>query len=221
MEEEILGRGHGEVEQSMERWIFLGVKGTSGELIVGDQDGVWRTRPVRRKPEENRWKVDNMKMIVGLPWRKKKNETDPQVDGEELRGNVIKMDGSVMGRDEMTEVRDVIDKAASKTFGTKKEDYEKHGYSQGCPGCRAVLTGTTRQKHTEKCRRRMEGEMQDLERVKVAKRRREEFFQKAIKTEEDNREGRATTSTRGASSSSSGPTAVVKMTDEEQGRLKR
>ena len=31
---------------------FLGVKGTTGEIIVGDKKGVWRTRTVRRKTVE-------------------------------------------------------------------------------------------------------------------------------------------------------------------------
>ena len=63
-------------------------------------------------------------------------------------------------------------------FHTKREDYEKYGYSRGCPGCRALLTGTTKQKHTPQCRQRMEKEMGELERVKNAKRRREEFLEK-------------------------------------------
>ena len=62
-------------------------------------------------------------------------------------------------------------------FHTKREDYEKYGYSRGCPG-RALLTGTTKQKHTPQCRQRMEKEMGELERVKNAKRRREEFLEK-------------------------------------------
>ena len=35
--------------------IFLGVKGTTGENIVADKKGVWRTRTVRRKTKEERW----------------------------------------------------------------------------------------------------------------------------------------------------------------------
>ena len=31
--------------------VFLGVKGSTGEFIVGDGRGVWRTRTVQRKPE--------------------------------------------------------------------------------------------------------------------------------------------------------------------------
>ena len=62
---------------------------------------------------------------------------------------------------------------APKAFHTKKEDYDEHGYTRGCIGCRALLTGTSRQKHSPQCRQRMEKEMGDLERVKAAKRRRE------------------------------------------------
>ena len=34
--------------------VFLGVKGSIGEMIVGDSKGVWVTRTVRRKPLEER-----------------------------------------------------------------------------------------------------------------------------------------------------------------------
>lgn len=60
--------------------VFLGVKGSTGELIVGDQRGVWKTRTVRRKPESERWKKENMEMVSGVPWRVR--EDDPEVDGE-------------------------------------------------------------------------------------------------------------------------------------------
>ena len=63
-------------------------------------------------------------------------------------------------------------------FHTKRRDHEKYGYSTGCPGCGALLTGTTKQKHTPQCRQRMEKEIGELERVKNAKRRREEFLGK-------------------------------------------
>jgi hypothetical protein len=42
--------------------VFLGVKGSTGELIVGNEKGVWRTRTVRRKPEGERWES-------GFDWR--------------------------------------------------------------------------------------------------------------------------------------------------------
>ena len=65
-----------------------------------------------------------------------------------------------------------------KAFHTKREDCAKYCYSRGCPGCRALLTGTNKQKHAPQCRQRVEREMGDLKRVKAAKRRREEFLEK-------------------------------------------
>ena len=47
--------------------IFLGVRGSTGEMVVGDQKGVWRTRTVRRKVESERWSQEGLKMIVGGP----------------------------------------------------------------------------------------------------------------------------------------------------------
>ena len=32
--------------------IYLGVKGSTGEIIVGNEKGVWRTRAVRRKQKD-------------------------------------------------------------------------------------------------------------------------------------------------------------------------
>ena len=42
-----------------------GVKGSTGKLIIGDKKGVWVTRTVRRKPEEEIWGRENVENIVG------------------------------------------------------------------------------------------------------------------------------------------------------------
>ena len=88
--------------------MYLGVKGSTSEIITGNGDGVWRTRTVRRRPEELRWRAEEIEKIK----------------------------------------------------------------------LRALLTGTTKQKHTPQYRHRMEKDMGELERVKNAKRRREEFLEK-------------------------------------------
>ena len=48
--------------------IFLGVKGSTAEMIVGDHKGVWRTRTTRRKTEEERWAQEGATKIIGVPW---------------------------------------------------------------------------------------------------------------------------------------------------------
>jgi hypothetical protein len=151
--------------------VYLGVKGSTGEIIIGNSDGVWRTRTVRRRPEELRWKAEEIEKIKGLPWNH---------GGEKKDGEVVKLERlpEELMQQEKQAIKDELSKP--KAFHTKQEDYDKYGYSRGCQGCRALLTGTTRQKHTPQCRQRMEREMGDLERVKAAKRRREDFLEKVM-----------------------------------------
>ena len=69
---------------------------------------------------------------------------------------------------------------APKTFGIKMKDLIDHNPTKGCPGCAAQISGKTRQKHTENCRKRFEGLLKEDPRVKAAKLRADEFVSKAI-----------------------------------------
>jgi len=62
--------------------VYLGVKATTGEVIVGTAEGIFRTRTVRKKPKEDRWDVKHLDMIGGVPWRKQNG--DEATDGERL-----------------------------------------------------------------------------------------------------------------------------------------
>ena len=63
--------------------IFLGVKGSSGEYIVGDGNGVWKTRTLMRRPLEERWDKGALGLVGGVPWRV--NDDDPKADGEAMK----------------------------------------------------------------------------------------------------------------------------------------
>ena len=43
---------------------YLGIKAATGEIIVGNRNGVWLTRTVRRKTARRRWDRRNLEMIV-------------------------------------------------------------------------------------------------------------------------------------------------------------
>jgi hypothetical protein len=154
---------------------YLGVKGSTGEIIIGTEGGVWRTRTVRRRPEEFRWNAAEVDKVKGVPWDRHVNKKGDEV--VEPGGGMVMMPAELQEQEKQA-VREEL--SIPKAFHTSKEDYDKYGYSRGCPGCRALLTGTTRQKHTAQCRQRMEKEMGDLDRVKAAKRRREEFLTKVM-----------------------------------------
>ena len=165
--------------------VYLGVKGSTGEIIVGDQKGVWVTRTVKRKPEEERWQRSNMKMIVGVPW--KKNDEDEKADGEAMKAEVTIMDKEY--RERMEEGRQSYEPVPRRVY-LQKSDFERYGFSMGCPGCVSILKGTARQAHSEGCRKRMETEMKGLEKTREADRRREEYVEKAIARDVELRESK-------------------------------
>ena len=43
--------------------IHLGVKGSTGEIAVGNKEGIWKTRAVQRKPKEMRRSSENADMV--------------------------------------------------------------------------------------------------------------------------------------------------------------
>lgn len=89
--------------------MYLGVEGSTGEVIIGTAGGVWRTRTVRKRPEEMRWNDDEIEQIKGVPWDKKneKEEDDvvrPRRGIEKARGNAAGGEAGRNGRVEEAEI---------------------------------------------------------------------------------------------------------------------
>jgi hypothetical protein len=140
--------------------IYLGVRGSSGELIVGDKAGVWRARTLQRRPVEERWRSESAEWVVGVPWRTCEN--DPDMDGEPLEVVVaLRLDDS-----QAAQTTQQAEQAVPTRFAIQREDLEAHGYSARCPGCSAILRGTARQGHSEPCRLRLSQAMKQEEKVK-------------------------------------------------------
>jgi hypothetical protein len=112
--------------------------------MVGNENGIWKTRTVQRKPIEERWGRKSLDMVKFAPWRV--SIDDPDMDGELPK--VIKLDEP----DQKTEMEKMADAVPRRAYITS-EDLRKHGYSAKCPACLAVLQGTTRQGHSEGCRK--------------------------------------------------------------------
>ena len=163
--------------------IFLGVKGSTGEMIVGDEKGVWRTRSIRRKPAGERWSRENMGRIGGVPWKMTK---ESEGDGEELKNEV-----TIMDKDYRERTREEEHEAVPRKVYISKDDLEIHGYTVGCPGCESVLRGTTRQGHTEGCRRRVEKELEGTEKAMRAKKKVNEYVDKKMTEDEEARRVRS------------------------------
>ena len=128
--------------------VYLGLKGKTGEIIVGDEKGIWKTRTIQRKPMAERWMRSSVDMVKHVPWRT--SEGDPKADGE--KPEVIKLNPE----QEHVE-REIMKDAAPRRAYITKEDLNELGYTAKCPGCLAILRGTARQGHSADCRKRVEG----------------------------------------------------------------
>ena len=160
--------------------IFLGVKGSSGEFVIGTKLGVWKTRTIMRRPEEERWHAENLQMVGGVPWRT--SEEDKNADGEAMSREVPEA-----VRMEPEEGKEEEELVVPRNIYLKKTDFEAHGYSKDCKGCRAVLRGAARTPHSAECRKRMMAAMAGDKRVERAEGRMNEFLEKTLAKEDKKR----------------------------------
>jgi hypothetical protein len=162
--------------------IYLGVRGISGEIIVGTKSGVWKTRTIQRKPHEYRWCQDNVEMVGGVPWNTNAEDKGDEPDGD-IPKVVIKLDQRNEGEKESEVIRESVE--VPRSFAITKADLEKHGYTLKCAGCRSVLRKTARQGHSIECRERLKGEMAKESKVIEAEDREMQFHEKVYADMQD------------------------------------
>ena len=124
-----------------------------------------------------------MGRIGGVPWKMTK---ESEGDGEELKNEV-----TIMDKDYRERAREEEHEAVPRKVYISKDDLEIHGYTVGCPGCKSVLRGTTRQGHTEGCRRRVEKELEGTEKAMRAKKKVNEYVDKKMTEDEEARRVRS------------------------------
>ena len=49
--------------------IWLGMRNNSAECPIGNADGVFRAREIRRLDPQDRWDAEAIKDVIGVPWR--------------------------------------------------------------------------------------------------------------------------------------------------------
>ena len=67
---------------------------------------------------------------------------------------------------------------APREFYIKKKDVEAYGHTKGCPGCRTMCQGGTRQAHTTECRERFRDLIKDEDKVVKTLEKRKEYEEK-------------------------------------------
>ena len=74
----------------------------------------------------------------------------------------------------------------------RKTDFEKHGFTDRCPGCSAILRGRNTQPHSQQCRGRMEKLLEKDIRIMNAKARLQERQRRHRERDGDEAAGRET-----------------------------
>jgi hypothetical protein len=75
-----VGGALGKLSVMWEDGVYLGMKGKTGEVIIGNKNGIWKARTVQRKPAGERWAAGGADEVRHAPWRT--TDDDPEVDGK-------------------------------------------------------------------------------------------------------------------------------------------
>ena len=118
------------------RWLYgtyLGIRMESSEVLVGTDNGVYKTRSVRRRTEDMRWSAEAVNSILGVPWKPYHITDDDKL--------LIKMPMEPSKPDVEVSERKVELDPAPRGFSINKRDLINHGFTPDCPGCYAAHHG--------------------------------------------------------------------------------
>jgi len=170
------------MEKINPRWeygIFIGVRRRSGEVFVATKEGeIKRVRSVRRIPEEQRWGLDCVNWVKGVPWNFGKGDENADGDIPEEKLVVAARGGAGAGGGSPEVVVVNTRERDPRQFYISKRDAEKHGYTRGCGGCSSWFRGLGRQPHTEECRERFRKLMGEEAKVNNLDRKRKDYEEK-------------------------------------------
>jgi thiol-disulfide isomerase/thioredoxin len=162
------------LEARWEEGIFLGTEWRTGAAHVGAKDGVLEAHGIRRVPQEVRWNSELVQSVKGFPWRQKN-----PVDGVPgiIRVRHLTEEKKMKGPEVKPE-----DEPRMSQVRLPKKLFEDHGYTSGCPGCRALLHDMVPRSHKAECRERMEKILSQTEEGKKRKDRHEDKMNEHIAT---------------------------------------
>ena len=160
------------------RWgegFYLGKLWRTGEAIVGTEAGVVKAGTIKRVGAHRRWDAAGLERVQGLPW---KWNPDAEELPRELRLRWLsdgeRGDEQAGGSGDRMVYR----------MRLKRQDFLTHGFTEGCPGCRALLSGAPARNHHDACRARMENaissEPEGQERRERQTTKENEFFARVL-----------------------------------------
>ena len=151
--------------------VFVGYRSTTGEYIVVTPEGAWKTRTLRRQPEEERWRREDVESMKYTPWTTNDGATTMESSQEE----------EVDLGYEIPPMAPEPAEAIPRRVHITRQTLKKYGYTLECAGCTTTFLGGTGVNHSESCQVRIERAMKDdtvdRHRVRNVKRKVREFVQ--------------------------------------------
>ena len=136
------------------RWgegFWMGVKWRTGEQWIATTEGICKTSAIRRVGGHRRWDAEGLLKVKGVPWDHIQKDTEPG----EVR--VRFLDPALLPKPTIVQEEGTRRRRARMN----REDFYKHGFSEGCQGCRSIIANGDARPHTEACRARMEEALRD------------------------------------------------------------
>ena len=98
----------------------MGVRGKSGEYIVGDEKGVWKARSLQRKPLGERWNLRSVELVKFFPYKIPGDSNADEDIPEVVRLNPEEVEAAQ---------EDADFKTLPRNYHIRKEDLIRHGYT--------------------------------------------------------------------------------------------
>ena len=149
-------KGHkdNKLESKWAEGYFLGFYWKTSEALIGTPDGVKRSGTIRRVGAHRRWDAEGLDQIRGVPW-----QWNPDLDEvpDKLMVRMLSDEEKRLlgGPGAEVEPKNIY------RIRLKRDDFISKGFTEGCAGCKAILSGGPVRNHSEVCRQRMEGLMKD------------------------------------------------------------
>ena len=125
--------------------IWLGIKGRTGEHIIGTEKGIVKAYTVKRRPEEERWSLDIIQCITATPWDWSPGAYE-QASQPQIFPGTAQEPNSTDQPENYTGVPHPMHIA--------KEDLEKYGYTANCGKCMLIRNNRKNHgvRHVPECR---------------------------------------------------------------------
>ena len=133
-------------------WIGVTARSNEHMVILPNGGSAYRVRSVRRVPEGDPWRGEDIQNVMASP-KKPKTEERAQCDKDKIQPCVtIEGESNIEVRGIVEDSLEEVEKLL-RDFKVSKFVLEKYGLTEGCQGCEGTLMNK-RRRHTTACRTR-------------------------------------------------------------------